>query len=63
MEESIKNKKEKLERGVDELLEKCKPSQRVDGKYHTWKFDGDDPYMICHWCGQRRDAISNRIIK
>ena len=41
----------------------CEPSKRVDGKKHSWKFDGDDPYIICHYCGQTRDAINGRIIK
>ena len=42
--------------------EYCSVSKRVDGKKHSWKFDGDDPYVLCFYCGQRRDAISGRII-
>lgn len=28
---------------------------------HDWRFDGDDPYIICR-CGEVRDAISGRVI-
>ena len=31
----------------------------LDGK-HSWRFDGDDPYIVCHWCGERRDALTGR---
>lgn len=41
----------------------CPLSQRVDGKKHTWRFDGDDPYVFCHWCGQYQDALTGRIIR
>lgn len=40
----------------------CEKSQRVDGKMHSLKFDGDDPYTICVYCGERRDVISGRVI-
>lgn len=40
----------------------CPLSKRVDGKYHSWVFDGDDPYVICHYCKERRDAISGEKI-
>jgi hypothetical protein len=43
--------------------EECTLSQRVDGKKHTWRFDGDDPYIFCHWCGEMRDAITGRVIR
>ena len=39
----------------------CQKSQRKDGQ-HGWVFDGDDPYVICHWCKERRDAISGQVI-
>ena len=29
---------------------------------HTWHFDGDDPYVVCGWCGERRDALTGRRI-
>lgn len=40
----------------------CSKSERKDGK-HSWKFDGDDPYVECCYCGQYQDAISGRVIK
>lgn len=40
----------------------CIYSKRVDGNDHGWIFDGDDPYVKCEWCGQVRDAITDRII-
>lgn len=43
--------------------EYCKTSERVDGKKHSWRFDGDDPYVICSYCGQVKDAISGKRIK
>lgn len=41
----------------------CPLSQRVDGKKHTWQFDGDDPYIECHWCGEYRDALTGLVIR
>ena len=41
----------------------CPLSQRVDGKKHTWRFDGDDPYIFCHWCGQYQDALTGDVIR
>jgi hypothetical protein len=40
----------------------CPRPGRVDGPAHSWRFDGDDPYVICHFCGERRDAQSGRVI-
>lgn len=40
----------------------CPKSQRVDNPWHTWRSDGDDPYIFCHWCGEVRDALSGRVI-
>jgi hypothetical protein len=31
------------------------------GHEHSWRFDGDDPYVLCD-CGERRDALTGRII-
>ena len=28
---------------------------------HSWRFDGDDPYLVCE-CGERRDALAGRVI-
>lgn len=41
----------------------CPPSQRVDGKFHSWKFDGDDPYIICAYCDEMRDALTGRCVR
>ena len=43
--------------------EYCKSSERVDGKRHSWHFEDDDPYVICFYCKQTRDALSGRILK
>jgi hypothetical protein len=43
--------------------EMCPGSQRTDGPKHSWRFDGDDPYVVCAYCGEVRDAISGRQIK
>jgi hypothetical protein len=40
----------------------CLASERVDGPKHSWRFDGDDPYTICVYCGERRDAFTGRVI-
>lgn len=40
----------------------CSQTEHVDGKSHGWMFDGDDPYVVCSWCKERRDAISGRVI-
>lgn len=29
---------------------------------HSWKFWGDDPYLICE-CGEIRDALNGTVIK
>lgn len=40
----------------------CSASKRVDGKFHSWEFDGDDPYIKCCWCGEKRDAITGSVL-
>lgn len=40
----------------------CPLSERVDGKLHTWRFDGDDPYVCCHWCGEVQDALNGNVL-
>jgi hypothetical protein len=45
-----------------ELGDYCPLSQRVDGKVHSWRFDGDNPYVICVYCNEFRDALTNRVI-
>lgn len=41
----------------------CPSSQRVDGLLHSRKFDGDDPYIECIYCGQYQDALSGLVIR
>jgi len=41
--------------------EQCPESIREDGR-HSWHFDGDDPYIVCFACRQRRDAQTGRVI-
>ena len=41
----------------------CPLSQRVDGELHSWRFDGDDPYVICAYCDQMQDALTGRVIR
>jgi hypothetical protein len=41
----------------------CPRSKRVDGQKHSWHFDGDDPYIVCSFCGEVRDTITGRFIK
>ena len=41
----------------------CSASKHVDGKSHGWRFDGDDPYVICEWCGETRDALTDRRLR
>jgi len=45
------------------MSDACALSRSVDGPKHSWKFDGDDPYIICHYCGEIRDAISGGVIE
>lgn len=46
---------------ADSLLGACVRSKRADAK-HSWVFDGDDPYTICVFCGERRDALTGRAV-
>lgn len=41
----------------------CTLSRRVDGKKHSWVFDGDDPYIVCAYCDEVRDAITGLVIR
>lgn len=52
-----------LERYSDDALrDVCPFSQRVDGPWHSWRWDGDDPRVICHYCNEMRDALTGRVI-
>jgi len=48
---------------MDEQQKELCPSSKRDSKQHAWHFDGDDPYVICSYCGEVRDAISGAVIK
>jgi len=48
--------------GQQQGREVCELSQRVDGQWHSWRFDGDDPYVICHYCGRVQDAVTGRVM-
>ncbi len=41
----------------------CPLSERVDGKWHSWRYDGDDPYVICVYCDEMRDAMTGRMVR
>jgi hypothetical protein len=41
----------------------CAKSQRVDGPLHSWRFDGDDPYIICAFCNEMRDALTGKVLR
>lgn len=46
------------------VLTECPSSKRVDDPtLHSTRFDGDDPYTVCVYCGETRDAITGRIIR
>lgn len=42
------------------MTDECPKSERVDGPFHSWQFDGDDPYIVCAFCGERRDALTGK---
>lgn len=48
---------------VERDPEFCELSQRVDGKKHSWRFDGDNPYIVCVYCDEMRDALNGRVIR
>jgi hypothetical protein len=45
------------------MIDECPSPGRVDGPKHSWRFDGDDPYIICAFCDEMRDALSGRVIR
>lgn len=47
----------------DDNADVCERSRRVDGKLHSWRFDGDNPYIICVYCNEMRDALDGRVIR
>lgn len=47
----------------DATSEHCPLSRRVDDPTrHSWRFEGDDPYIRCVYCEQVRDAHTGRVI-
>jgi hypothetical protein len=40
----------------------CPRSRRVDGKRHSWRWDGDDPRIVCVFCDEVRDALNGRVL-
>ena len=47
----------------DVAEDRCQRSKHVNGVSHGWAFDGDDPYIICAWCDEMRDALNGRVIR
>lgn len=47
--------------GVDAEVE-CPLSDRADGMQHSWRFDGDDPYIRCVYCNELQDALTGTVI-
>lgn len=45
-----------------DLRDICARSKHVDGTSHGWRFDGDNPYIKCDWCGEWRDARYGHIM-
>jgi hypothetical protein len=43
--------------------ETCPASRRADGPWHSWIFDGDNPYIVCAYCDEMRDALTGRQIR
>lgn len=43
-------------------IDRCRASRHVNGWTHGWRFDGDDPYVVCTWCGERRDNLTGRAV-
>jgi hypothetical protein len=43
--------------------EVCPVPVRKDTDGHSWKFDGDDPYVVCAGCDEVRDAITDVVIR
>lgn len=40
----------------------CGDSRRGDAG-HSWRFDGDDPYIVCVFCTEMRDALDGHVIR
>lgn len=42
--------------------QECPKASRRDGR-HSWRFDGDDPYVICLDCNEMQDALTGRVLR
>ena len=51
-----------IPRAREECTRRRAPGLREDGK-HSWHFDGDDPRVVCFYCGEIRDVITGRRIR
>lgn len=40
----------------------CALSERQD-RLHAWKFEGDDPYTVCVYCDELRDALTGQVLR
>lgn len=57
--------KQHLDRNEEETPDddECPFPLRADGKEHSWRWDGDDPRIICVYCGEMRDALNGRVYR
>ena len=44
------------------VVDVCPFSKREDGD-HAWHFDCDNPYIVCAWCDEMRDALKGRVMR
>lgn len=51
-----------LARATADSSELCSQSKRADS-LHSWRFDGDDPRIICMFCDEMRDALSGIVLR
>ncbi|TDX78703.1 hypothetical protein EDF35_1917 [Rathayibacter sp. PhB151] len=49
-------------RELTDTVDVCSRPIRVDNRKHSWRFDSDDPRILCLGCGEMRDAISGRVL-
>jgi hypothetical protein len=45
------------------MADECPKSERLDGPLHSWRWDGDDPRVICVFCGEVRDALTGEVLR
>lgn len=62
---AVETARERLKRAEtrEQLYDReCPLSERVDGKTHSWRWDGDDPRVVCSYCGEVADALTGRVL-